>query len=322
MNMHPKFQFRHLPWVTLALFGMLWAIHLFIRWSGDPAAVREAFGIDFANPMTYITHAFIHDGMSHIRDNTIALLFLGSVAEAQVGRRWYCGIVVLGILAGPVGALLFHQVAEAHIDERLVGFSAATSALFIVAVGAFAGHWGWGRSLSMITLGFLIAVLISALAELWHEGPGNVAHLSIAFSVSLCTGVNWYCWHRRDGRPHRLTPLLCVVILLMADLVVGEWTYSSSGHGAGSIAGAALTFAALRGESPTAATGWLKGRVHYLWFSTREQLSWTSKRVRRIAETKWFAPGLLALSLVSLVIVLRATEFRSTNPLVQFLVGG
>ena len=305
MNFYPNFQLRHIPWMTLTLFVMLWTIHLLTRWFGNPEATRDALGVDFGNVITYITHAFLHADLVHIGGNTLGLLIFGSIAEAQVGRRWYGVIVLLGTLAGPVGALLFHQVAEVHLDERLIGFSAVTGAMFIVAIGAIAIHWGWGRKLSLITLMFLCLVFIAAIAELWHGGPETITYLSAAVAISICAGLNWHCWKRRGGRPHKLTPLLWLVVLLTADLLVGSWTYSSSGHLAGWMMGGALMLAALRGEAPTTATAWMRVLVLRCWFWTDERVSWADEQLRGIAKARWFAPGLLSVGLFSLVILIR-----------------
>ena len=48
-------------------------------------------------------------------------------------------------------------------------------------------------------------------------------------------------------------------------------------------------------------------------------LSWTSERVRSLSETIWLAPTLLAITPFSLVIMLRATEFRLTQALFRSL---
>ena len=296
MNISNNRQFRHFPWMTLALFGMVWAIHLSIRWFGDAGVAREAFGIDFGDAKTYMTHAFLHDGMFHVIGNTLALLVFGAVTEAQVGRRWYGAIVLLGILAGPAGAFLFHEATGLGFDVRLVGISAATSALFIVTVGILASHWGWGRGLSSINFWLFGTILFFALLTLLLQELGNITRIAATFCIGLCVGASWYCWRRTDGRPYKLTALLLVVILLMAELFVGQWSYSSSGHLAGSVMGAVLAFAVLRGESPTASTTWLKGHVYFRWSWACEHVRWGRDQARPITESGWFGTGLLGLA--------------------------
>ena len=321
VNISINYQFRHFPWMTFALFGTVWAIHLSIRWFGDADVAREAFGIDFGNAMTYVTHAFIHDGLFHVIGNTLALLAFGAVTEAQVGRRWYGAIVLLGIFAGPAGAFVFYEATGMHLDVRLVGISAATNALFIVTIGILACHWGWGGRLSAATFWSFVALFIIAVLRLSLKELGSISYISAAVCIGLCLCANWCCWRRNEGRPYKLTAMLWVVIPVMAGLLVGRWSYGASGHLAGSVMGAVLALAVLKGESPTASTTWLKGHASCWWSWTCEQVRWANEKVRRTAQTKWFAPSMLGFSLLILAIALRASEFRSTNPLVQFLVG-
>ena len=164
--MHSRFQLRHVPWMTVALSVIVWSIHLLTRWFNDPEAAREMYGIDFGNAISYFSHAFIHADILHIAGNTVGLLIFGSVAEAQVGRRWYGAILFLSILAGSVGALLFHEFAGTRPDDSVIGLSAAVSAFTIVAIGSFVCHWSWWKAASMVTLGALGLLLLTALARL------------------------------------------------------------------------------------------------------------------------------------------------------------
>ena len=210
--MHSNFQLRHVPWMTVTLFVMVCSIHLLTRWFNDPEAVREMYGIDFGNAITYISHAFIHADMFHITGNTVGLLIFGSVAEAQIGRRWYGPILLLSILAGSVGALLFHEVAGARPGDRVVGLSAAVSAFTIVGIGAFACHWGWWKGASMVTLGALGMLLLTALARLWDEGQGNFSDIFTPVLLLLAVAGVFYSRNRRSVAFHRLIPMYWVFI--------------------------------------------------------------------------------------------------------------
>ena len=301
--MNSNFQLRHVPWMTVALVLMVWSIHLLTRWFNDPEAVREMFGIDFSNAISYISHAFIHADILHITGNTVGLLIFGSVAEAQVGRRWYGAILFLSILAGSVGALLFHEFAGTRPDDRVIGLSVAVSAYTIVGIGAFVCHWGWWKESSMVTLSALGLLLLTALARLWDEGQGNISDMSAPVLLLLTIAGVLYSRNRRSVAFHRLTPMYWVLILLLADIFTAGWAYSTVGHLSGSVVGAVLTFPVLHRSSPTEATVVLKGVLYRRW-------SWTSERVRSLSETRWLAPTLLAVTLFGLVIMLRATEFR------------
>lgn len=321
MNITHNKQISHFPWMTFALFGTVWAIHLSIQWFGDAEVAREAFGIDFGDAMTYVTHAFLHDGMFHVTGNTLALLAFGAVTEAQVGRRLYAVIVLLGILAGPLGAFLFHEATGMQWDVRLVGISAATNALFIVTIVIFACHWGWGVRLSAVTFWSFMALLIMALLSLLVKDLGNISYMSATVCISLCLCASWYCWRRNEGRPYKLSAILWVVIPVMAGLLVERWSYSSSGHLAGSVMGAVLALAVLKGESSTPATSWLKGNVYGWWSWASELVRWAHEKVKQTAQTRWFTPSALGFSLLVLAIALRESEFRLTFPMVKLLGG-
>ena len=301
--MQSNIQLRYVPWMTVTLFVTVWAIHLCIRWFSDPEIAREAYGIDFGNAITYITHAFIHADMLHITANTIGLLTFGSVTEAQVGRRWYGTLLLLSILAGSSGGSLFHAFVGVGVEDRVVGLSAAVSALTVVGIGALTCHWDCRRWTTAATLGTIGLLLLTALTRLWQEGLGSIWVISAAGLLVLGIRAVFYVRHRQDATYHRAIPVIWVFILFQADLWTAGWAYSTVGHLAGSVVGIALTFPALRGTLPTEDTVLLKSVVHRCW-------SWTGERVRGLSETRWFAPALLALSLFSLVIVSRATEFR------------
>ena len=312
MNINTKYELGHVPWMTLTLFTVVWTIHLFTQWSGDPAAARHTYGIDFGNALSYVTYAFIHADMNHIIFNTLSLLIFGWVTEAQVGWRWYGPLVLLGLLGGSVCALAFREVTGVDSGERVVGLSAATYALTIVGIGTIASHWGWGKGISLATLLFLVLLLITALTELWQAGLGNITYTSSALCLTFCIGANWYSWRYKGGRPRRLTPALWAVILIMPDLLLGGWTYSAVGHLGGLVVGTALMFPALRRSSPTEATAELRGGLCRCW-------SWTGDRVRRVTQNRWFAPTLLALSILGLMAMLHVTELWSASPLPWFL---
>ena len=141
-----RFRWSFLPWLTITTCAVLWAIHLAISLLGSPHAVRAEYGLAFDTPISYLAHAFIHDaGIVHIANNTLILLFSGTLVEIQTGRRWYGVAVLSGILAGVAGTFMLQVATGLGWDEKGAGFSAATSALSVLAVGALVYQWRWGR---------------------------------------------------------------------------------------------------------------------------------------------------------------------------------
>ena len=307
MNMQPQFQLRFVPWVTLGLFVVVWTNYLSSIWSGSSVAVRDSWGLDFDNAVTFLTYALIHDGLYHITLNTISLLLFGSVVELQVGRMWYCAIVTIGILAGVAGALLLHSVTGMIPDNRLVGLSAGTYALTIVAIGVVVRHWHWDKWTFRVTLIFVTLVLISSISGLWQTGLQTLWDPSVALAVILGIGTTCYCLFRGDSRVYELAPTLWAFILLMADLLDMGWSYATMGHLGGLTAGALLMPATLRGRTPTPGTTWLKGGLqdHAIWW-------WGT--VRRVYESRRFVGGVLVALLVILVVLVSTTDYLSAVP--------
>ena len=252
-----RFRWSFLPWLTITTCAVLWAIHLAISLLGSPQAVRAEYGLAFDRPLSYLPHAFIHDaGFGHLVPNTLILLFFGPLAEVQAGRRWYGMAVLSGILAGVAGTYLLQVATGMGWDEKGAGFSAATSALSVLAVGALVYQWRWGRP---IFIGSVSGLWILLLIQPEAVRRGEVLWL-VAALVPIIVGIGavWYWFIRGKWIPVGLTPLLWVLLMLIIDLFGVGWTYSAAGHLGGMMAGALLIRPALHRKSPTLATTWTK----------------------------------------------------------------
>ena len=312
MNTRDCSHFRLVPWMTLVLFGTVWAAHLAMTWSGSSESVRDAYGLDFDHALTFLTYALIHADMRHVMENTLILLIFGPVVEAQIRRRWYVTVVVSSMLAGVAGAYLFRSVTGLVLDEKVVGLSAATNALMIVAIGVFMCRWGWEKWTFRVTLVGLALSLASAAESLRQAGLGTPWDTSAFLFLILGIAATCYCWFQRDARLYRTVPVLWVVILLMGDLSDVGWAYRTLGHLGGSVAGVLLLFPALRGRSTTYSTVMLQGLVQGLFYKVCET-------VRRARKSRRVANATFVALVVILVVLVVTADLGSANPLLEFI---
>ena len=137
-----------------------------------------------------------------------------------------------------------------------LGFSAATRALSILGIGALVHQWRWGRvTFAGAISGLCFFLLIQPEADRQGEGLWFAAAIAL-----LCLGVGGTCYRVfKNERIHvGIAPLLWVVVGLTMDLRDYGWTYTTTGHLGGMIAGALLIRPALHRKSPTLATTWTK----------------------------------------------------------------
>ena len=308
-----EFRWTFVPWLTITLCSVLWAIHLVASIFGSPQVLREEHGLNFNNVSTYLSHALIHDaGFGHIANNTVTLLLFGALVEVQAGRRWYGPAVVSGMLTGVAGVFALQTATGLSWDERSVGFSAAIHALLVLGVGALVYQWRWGRPICLVTIVWLGAVLIVELrAVRWGEDLWLAAAI-----VLLLVGISGigYRVARRDCFFVELTPFFWVFVELSLDLINKGWTYTAAGHLGGLIAGALLLLPVLRGRPPTPATTWTKETLCRSYMRLWDPVNSFSQR-------RWrqFMTVLVSL-LVIVAILFRVSDF-SNNWLLQYLLG-
>ena len=253
------FRLSYLPWMTITLFGLLWAVHLATPLISSPQAVREAYGLAFNNVFSYLTHSLVHDvGTYHIVINSLSLLVFGSLVEAQTGRRWYVATVVLGILGGVAGVFVLEAVTGLSPGEKGIGFSAATSALCVLGISALVYQWHWGKVTCVLTLSLLWTVSVLE-PEAVRQGGGLLTLAAVVVAIAGVCAI-WY-WVTRRGRILiGLTPLFWALFVLVSDLHGQGWSYTTAGHLGGLLAGVVLVLLipGVRRNMPTPVTSWTK----------------------------------------------------------------
>ena len=307
MNMQRQFHPRYVPWLTVGLSLLVWAIHLISRSSGSSVEVRDSLGLEFSNAVTFLTYALIHADLFHLTLNTLSLLLFGSVVELQVGRMWHSAIVAVGIFAGVVGAFLLHSITGTIPDDRVVGLSAGTCALTIVAIGVIARHWDWEKWTLRVTLILAALVITSAILDLWEVGLETIWNTSVNLFIAMGIGASCYLVFGERSRLYGLTPPLWVFISLITDLLGMGWAYATVGHLGGLIAGALLMPAVLRRRTPTPGTVWLKRGL-------QGHIMWWRQTAKRAFESRRFAGGILVSLLIILAVLMFTTDIRPTNP--------
>jgi membrane associated rhomboid family serine protease len=104
-------------------------------------------------------HALLHAGWMHVAFNTVGLLCLGHVVQAQTGTREFLMIAALSAIGGALGFLLL-----AADNEIMVGASGVVFGLFGVVL-----RWRAER-VSVVRMLVLLA-LLGFPAALIADGP-------------------------------------------------------------------------------------------------------------------------------------------------------
>ena len=98
---------------------------------------NESFGYIPEKPITYITHAFLHDNRSpHLRDNMAVLLFFGWFSEKRWGLAWIAALIGFSILCSGWAAGQLAGTEEWPDEINPVGFSHV--ALTLCVTGTYA----------------------------------------------------------------------------------------------------------------------------------------------------------------------------------------
>ena len=121
-----------LPVVT-TIVVLLCAIHAVVVCTGGTVAAREAWGLALGDPLSWLTHAFLHGDGFHLSYNCIVFWTSGGLIELQLGRARLVAIVVLTIPAAAVMSVI--AVPEYwETNANPIGFSAVSLGTFVVGV--------------------------------------------------------------------------------------------------------------------------------------------------------------------------------------------
>ncbi len=184
---------RNPPVVTLSLIAVNIAVFILSLSMGLPEVVAN-YGFRPAShqPVTFLTHMFLHGGFSHIIGNMIFLWLVGCILEMGSGRLF---LLICYFLTGLGSVGLFWAVYGSS-DIPLVGASGAIAGL----MGAMAVLFGRSKIKVFYSLGFYfdyVRIPAIALLPLWignelfqlYTTPGSniayVAHLGGLVSGAL-----------------------------------------------------------------------------------------------------------------------------------------
>lgn len=88
-------------------------------------SLRENFGLDPDQPLSYFTHFLLHANRSHIGRNVFYFVVLGPFAEIWLGRlRYFILCISVGVSLGALSVVLLPDYFPA--DLKPIGFSGVT----------------------------------------------------------------------------------------------------------------------------------------------------------------------------------------------------
>lgn len=295
-NFNISWQF--VPWITVFLAGLIWAIHIFVPLVEDPAIFRKSYGITPGDYLTYITYGFIHADLAHIVENTVGLLIFGSAVELQVRRLAYTAVIAMSILVGAVCVVVFPYPVAPDVSEGVVGFSTAGWALTVIGLGVLIRHWGWNKGFFWI-VSVLLAVF--GFRELVSISSGEVTpEIGALVTVLLGLGLLFivYSWLRNRLALCGLIPVT-VMLFPLTGLLHAQGVHPGEvGHLAGGLVGALLLFPILQNEVATDRTTWAVGGVN--------RLRLASRRVAIVIQRNWerrIFPAVFCLLLATVVLI-------------------
>ena len=249
---------------TFALLVVVWAVEIFARFATDSKIeFNEMTGLQFSQPLTYFSYAFVHRDMAHIVGNSLFLL-LGMPIESSYGRKALLIIIGFAVIVGALGAVAFYLFSEQLNDEPMVGASTIASAFLIAGLNAIIQtevpenassdrkYW-----LKKFAAWFLVMFILCGL-YFFTEGADFSAVLAggILLGATFAAGMvylNYALQNLREWEVRQcatiqprvvqaikrwLIPILLFAILLFAEITgSSQWFYGNSGHTGGALVG-------------------------------------------------------------------------------------
>ena len=193
--------------VSLAFAIVIVAVEVAVVATGTKEQLRSEFGLPNDNAWAYFVYAFLHHDITHLLENTGALLVCGGIVEERIKSRW---LLFLAALSIPLGSYLAVLTAPAFIDSPwtgdlpTVGFSIvdyavlALCSFFVIEIVVkerlfrLASKWTRLLGTTMVLI-YLLFSLTSGVSD----GPGEsiLGHsIGIALGV-VAGGVYWVSAH-------------------------------------------------------------------------------------------------------------------------------
>jgi membrane associated rhomboid family serine protease/Flp pilus assembly protein TadD len=214
------------PWATYCIIGLNVLVYVLMVASGisplRPHAIELIrWGADFgpltltSEPYRMLSSEFVHIGFVHIALNMIALLLLGSLAEAIYKRTAFLFIYILSGMAGSLASLTaFPLLVSAGASGAVFGIVGALIAAFKV------GRLQLPRAVIKRELTVLFAFAIVSLLEgAIRTGMNNAAHLGGLAAGSLMGIIIAVAFRRRNEYRHARN----IAFTLMIVIVVGGY---------------------------------------------------------------------------------------------------
>ncbi|NIB44956.1 rhomboid family intramembrane serine protease [Pseudomaricurvus alkylphenolicus] len=134
------------------------------------------------NPVTLLTHQFLHGDIMHLLGNLFFLVICGFAVEAAIGHRWF---LLFYLLSGVAGGLL-HWLFNPMESASLIGASGAISGVMAMYLGVFRlkkiefFYWffifvGYIRAPALVILPFYIG---KELYSFYTDTGSNVAFMA------------------------------------------------------------------------------------------------------------------------------------------------
>ena len=173
---------RTIPFTT-GIVLLLCVIHMNVDNIGN---LRTTWGHDPGKPFSWLTHAFLHDGNEHLKDNILRFLPSSGLIELYIGRIRLAAIILVTAVAAAVTASI--AVPE-YWDTKSnpVGFSAVAYAT--LGLGVYMG----GRIIAIKTAEVLTGTPILKSIQDWPWGTIGtvVGMIAVGSWLTLAIGDEW-----------------------------------------------------------------------------------------------------------------------------------
>ena len=122
---------RMIP-MTTGIVLLLCAIQAITGLEEDIAKARATWGLNPENPLSWFTHAFVHNDGGHLALNIMVFWTSGGLVELYLGRSKLAVIMFIGIAAAVMSVI---AVPEYWVtNSNPIGFSAVAQATFVLGV--------------------------------------------------------------------------------------------------------------------------------------------------------------------------------------------
>lgn len=164
---------RGAPVVTYALIALNAVVYLLEQVMGRSWTLGLALAPSTAatEPWTFLTSAFLHDGLLHIGFNMYALWILGQFLEPALGRARYLTAYFVSALGGGVMVVLLADPTTSSWNTAVLGASGAVFGLFgmVFVVLRRLGRSATGI-VTVLVLNAVLAIVLPYISWQAHVG--------------------------------------------------------------------------------------------------------------------------------------------------------